>query len=161
MAEFSLQALHDEIEADPEALGYKEVGGEWKGDQVIVDLINAKNYKVDRAFVGQDEVRATTTFEAYDTLSIDEQEWLRWMTPGDGPFPVTADMKVLLSGRELTVDGAAGVGDNGSSFWLLAHQPTMAPAMLALIEVDGSRAEVLWGQGWTITIADVAYAANL
>jgi hypothetical protein len=32
VAEFSLQALHDEIEADPEELGYKELDGTWKGD---------------------------------------------------------------------------------------------------------------------------------
>ena len=38
MADFTLQALHDEIEADPAALGYKEAGGEWKGDGVIADL---------------------------------------------------------------------------------------------------------------------------
>ena len=35
MAEFSLQALHDEIEADPENLEYKDGGGNWIGDQAI------------------------------------------------------------------------------------------------------------------------------
>jgi hypothetical protein len=33
--------------------------------------------------------------------------------------------------------------------------------MLALIEVDGSRAEVLWGEGKIVSISEVAYAANL
>ena len=44
MAEFTLQELHDEIENDPETLEYKEVGGEWKGDTEIANLINAKDY---------------------------------------------------------------------------------------------------------------------
>lgn len=161
MAEFTLQELHDEIESDPLALGYKEVGGEWKGDQVIADLINAKNYVVDMPNVEQADIRAATTYDGYNDLLVDEQEWLRWMTPGDGVFPVTADMKLKLSGRALTVNGAAGTGSNDLSFWSAAERDVMAPAMLAIIEVPGSRAEVLWGQGTSISLTDVAYAANL
>jgi len=37
---FTLQQLHDEIENDPMEIDYKEPSGEWKGDQVIADLIN-------------------------------------------------------------------------------------------------------------------------
>jgi hypothetical protein len=161
MAEFSLQALHDEIEADPEGIGYKETGGEWKGDQVIADLINAKDYVVDNSSVQMEQVRAVVTYAAYDTLGIDEQEWLRWMTPNSGEFEVTADMKLQLSGRGLASNGAAGTGTDGDSFWALAHDQDMAPAMLALIEVAGSRAEVLWGPGTTVSVSNVAYAANL
>lgn len=161
MANFSLQALHDEIEADPLALGYKEAGGEWKEDAVIVDLINAKNYKIDKSSVQMEEVRSATTYEAYDTLAIDEQEWIRWMTPNSGQFVVTADMKLHLTGRSLTSDGIAGVGDDTQSFWALATRGEMAPAMLALIEIDGSRAEVLWGEGKTVSISEVGHAANL
>lgn len=158
---FTLQELHDEIENDPLALGYKEVGGEWKEDQVIADLINAKDYKVDKAAVEQADVRAATTYNAYNDLLADRQEWLVWMTPTDGPFPVTADMKLQLSGRALTVDGAAGIGTNGDSFWSAAEEDAMAPAMLALIEVDGSRAEVLWGHGVTVALGDIGRAENL
>lgn len=160
MASFSLQALHDEIEADPEGLGYK-INGDWKGDQVIADLINAKNYVVDVAAVPMEEVRATCTYEAYNTLAIDEQEWLLWMTPNSGEFRVSADMKLQLSGRSLTSNGVAGTGDDAESFWAAAHRDAMAPAMLALIEVPGSRAEVVWGAGITIGINQVAHAANL
>ena len=160
MAEFSLQALHDEIEADPQALGYK-TNGAWKGDDVIADLINAKNYKVDRTSVPMEQVRKTCTYEAYDTLSIDEQEWIRWMTPNSGDFQVSADMKLQLTGRTLASNGVAGTGSDGDSFWAAAHDQDMAPAMLALIETDGSRAEVLWGEGTAISISQIAHAANL
>jgi hypothetical protein len=161
MADFSLQALHDEIENDPQGLGYKEAGGAWKEDSVIVGLINAANYKIDRAGVPMEAVRAAVTYDAYNTILGDEQEWLRWMTPNSGTFQVTADMKLQLSGRTLTSNGVAGTGDDGDSFWAAAHDQDMAPAMLALIEIDGSRAEVLWGEGKVVTISEVAHAANL
>jgi hypothetical protein len=145
MASFSLQALHDEIENDPAGLGYKEVGGAWKEDAVIADQT----------------VRAIVTYDAYNTLALDEQEWIRWMTPNSGLFQVTADMKLQLSGRTLTANGVAGTGADGDSFWAAAHDQDMAPAMLALIEIDGSRAEVLWGEGKVVTISEIGHAANL
>lgn len=158
---FTLQELHDEIESDPEALGYKEAGGAWKGDQVIADLINAQNYTIDRDSVLMEAVRGITTYDAYNTLAIDEQEWLQWMTPNSGQFQVTTDMKLQLSGRSLTSAGVAGSGNDSNSFWSTANRGEMAPAFLALIEVPGSRAEVLWGEGSTVSNRNVAYAANL
>ena len=157
MAEFSLQALHDEIEADPQVLGYKDAGV-WKGDDVIADLLNAKNYVVDMTSVSMEQVRAGVTYDAYNTLAIDEQEWLTWMTPNSGEFQVTADMKLQLSGRSLTSSGSAGSGNDSNSFWSAAHRGDMAPAMLALIEIPGSRAEVLWDAGVTISISNVSRA---
>ena len=170
MADFTLQALADEIEADPAALGYKEVGGEWKGDGVIADLINAKDFVIDRASIPMAATRSKVTFAAYNTLSIDEQEWIRWMTPGGGDggaggdggnFETTPDMKLQLTGRTVAANGVAGTGADGDSFWAAAHDQDMAPAMLALIEVPGSRAEVLWGEGQSISIGNVGRAANL
>ena len=164
---FTLQELHDEIENDPEALGYKEVGGEWKGDRVIADIINAKNFIIDRENIPTGQVRATTTYDAYNDLSIDEQEWIRWMTPGsgdefgDGGFQVTADMKLQLTGRSLAVNGVAGSGNNNASFWSVAERGEMAPAMLALIEISGSRAGVLWDEGASVSAGQVGAAANL
>ena len=160
MAEFSLQALHDEIEADPQTIGYKDAGV-WKGDDVIADLLNAKNYVVDMASVSMEQVRAGVTYDAYNTLAIDEQEWLTWMTPNGGEFQVTADMKLQLSGRSLISNGIAGSGNDSNSFWSAAHRAEMAPAMLALVEVAGGRAEVLWIHGKIISIGEVAKAANV
>lgn len=160
MAEFSLQALHDEIEADPQAIGYKESGGEWKGDDVIADLINAKSYAVDQTSVEMEAVRAIVTYAAYNTLAIDEQEWLQWMTPNSGLFQVTADMKLQLTGRSLASSGSAGTGNDSNSFWSAAHRAAMTAALLTLIETPGSRAEVLWGAGQTVSVSNVGWAAN-
>lgn len=161
MAEFSLQALHDRIEADPQAIGYKEAGGEWKGDQVIADLFNAKDFIIDRASIPMEQVRAGVTYDAYNTLAIDEQEWIQWMTPNSGEFQVTADMKAQLSGRSLASNGVAGTGNDSNSFWSAAHRGEMAPAMLALIEVPGSDAEVEWGENTIVSASSVGHAANL
>jgi hypothetical protein len=161
MEEFTLQALHDEIEADSQGIGYKEAGGEWKGDQVIADLINDKVFIIDRSSVPMEAVRADVTYDAYNTLAIDEQAWIRWMTPNSGEFQVSADMKLQLSGRSLAVNGIAGTGNDSNSFWSAAHRGAMAPAMLALIEVPGSRAGVLWGENVTVSAGNVGHAANL
>ena len=160
MAGFSLQALHNEIEADPEGLGYKD-GSAWIGDQLIADLINAKNYAIDPAGVEMEAVRAGVSYDAYNTLAIDEQEWIRWMTPNSGMFQVTADMKEQLTGRSLTSNGTAGTGNDSNSFWSAAHRAEMSVAMLALIEIPGSRAEVLWGAGQIVSVSNVGGAENL
>jgi hypothetical protein len=160
MADFSLQALHDEIENDPAGLGYKEVGGAWKDDAVIAGLINAANYKVDRAEVEVKQVGATITYAAYNDLAIDEQEFYGLQTRSEF-WIVNADMKTLLTGRSLAADGIAGTGNDTQSWWSVAERSEMAPAFLALIEIDGSRAEVLWGEGKVVSISEVAHAANL
>ena len=159
MATFNLQMLHDEIEADPQSLGYKD-GAAWKEDAEIVALINAADFSIDKVSVAMEVVRAACTYEAYDGLGLDEQEWLIWMTPNSGQFYVTADMKLQLTGRGLAAGGVAGAGDDSDSFWALADR-FMAPIMLALIEIAGSRAEVLWGGGKTVSISEVGHSANL
>lgn len=164
MAQFTLQSLNDEIVNDPEGIGYKEVGGEWKGDQVIADLINAKNLKIDVEELDTSIVRSTCSLAAYDGLGIDKQEWLRWMTPAGARgigLKVTADVKLQLTGRTMASNGAAGTGSDNNSFWAAADDQDMAPAFLAIIEVDGSRAEVLWGDGQNVTASQVGAAANL
>ena len=160
MAEFTLQALHDEIENDPQTIGYK-IDGAWKEDNIIADLINAKNYTIDQNGIPMEIVRATTIYDAYNNLAIDEQEWIRWMTPNSGDFRVSADMKLQLTGRSLAIDGNAGTGNNNASFWAVADRNIMAPAMLALIEIPGSRAEILWDQNKTVSISEVGHSANL
>lgn len=162
MAEFSLQELHNEIEADPEGIGYKDAGV-WKGDQEIADLINAKNYTIDRAGVEMEDVRAATAYKAYNDLLADKQEWLVWMTPNSGLFVVTPDMKLVLTGRTVVVDGIAGTGDDTDSFWggLSAERTAMVTAMLALIEIPGSRAGVLWCESVNVSLSNVSRASLL
>ena len=169
MAEFSLAALKAEIINDPELVGYKNVHpssdpSDWKGDQLIADLINAKNFQIDRVEVEMEVLRGAIEFDWYDSLSIDEQEYLRWQTPGGGAdsigWKVTDDMKLILTGRTLTNNGVAGTGVDNDGWWAAAHDQDAAPAMLALIEVSGSRAEVLWDEGRSISAGQVGGAAN-
>lgn len=165
MAEFSEAALKAEIINDPELIGYKNVHpssdtNDWKGDQVIADLINAKNLFIDRIAVEMEAIRSATEFDWYDTLSIDEQEYMRWLTPDDGSWKVTASMKLILTGRTLTNNGVAGTGADGDGWWAAAHDQDAAPAMLALIEVPGSRGEVLWDEGRSISAGQVGGAAK-
>ncbi len=161
MAVFSLQELHDRIESDPNAIGYKNPDTTWKDDQIIVDLANAKTFAIDRRAVEMTAVRAATHYDAYNDLLADKQEWLRWMTPNSGLFERNADMKLQLTGRTLTVNGAPGTGDNSDSFWSVGERDVVAPAMLALIEVPGSDAEIAWGENTFITAVQVGGAANL
>ena len=164
MADFSNQALADEINNDPAGIGYKHDLGngiEWKLDGEIKTLLDAQNFKIDKPSINQEDVRATTTFAGYNTLGIDEQEWIRWMTPNSGQLRITADVKLQLTGRTLAVNGIAGVGADNDSFWAAAQDQNMAPAMLALIEVDGSRAEVLWGEGVSPSLSQIGASANL
>ena len=161
MVEFTLTALKSEIETDPKSLGYKEVGGQWKGDSVIADLLNEKNLVVDRISVGMEAIRQTVFYDWYNGLGIDEQEFLRWQTPNGGLWKVTADMKLGLCGRDLTIDGVAGAVSAANSWWAPADRTEAESPLLALLEVPGSRAEVLWGEGRTITAGNVGAAQNV
>ena len=167
MTEFTLAALNAEISNDPEGLGYGigtipyDPATEWKSDQAIADLIDAKNFNIDRISVKMEVLRAITEEAWYNGLAADKQEWLRWQTPDNGNWNVSADMKLQLSGRALTVNGVAGTGNNNASFWVGGDRAVAAPAMLALIEVLGSRAEVLWGERNIISLGQIGAASNL
>lgn len=165
--QLDLTALNAEISNDPLGLGYG-VGTipydpltEWKGDQEIADLLNAKNFVIDRASVPMEDVRGVTDFDWYDALTIDEQEFLRWKTPNSGLLLVTADVKLRLTGRTLASGGTGGTGSDANSWWAAADRTAAVAAMLPLIEVAGSRAEVLFGEGVVITAGDVGAAANV
>ncbi len=167
MAEYSNIALKDEIVDDPEGLGYKNTDDTWtggpnppKGDLEIADLINAKNLVVDRADVSVEEVRAVVTLQAFKDLLTPETDWVMWNAPASGDWLLTVDMKLQLTGRTLAADGVAGTGQGRDGFWggSVSEQDALGDAMLALIEVVGSRAEVLWGVGITISLGQVGRA---
>ena len=123
-----LAELKDEMNTDPLGIGYDPLGA----NQPNVDLINAKNYTVDKPKISASDVRSTTTYDAYNNLSIDEQEWIRWMTGSNGfdeeNMTVTPDLRTQLTGPD------------AASIWAVADRTEMNAAMLALFEVPGSRA---------------------
>ena len=145
MAEFSLQALHDEIEADPEGIGYK-IDGDWKGDQVIADLINdpANGGVVQRQYINPQEVIEQITLADWETISASQRLYIQLL-------PSLTIISAVQDGTEvrnnlLTIFGAATTTRNN---------------LIGVVQKDGSRAEMLWGEGVTISISNVAYASNL
>ncbi len=161
MADFTLEALRDEIVNDPNSLGYKNAPLDWNGDQEIADLINAKNLFIDRVAVPNHEIRSATEEAWYNGLLADKKGWMEWETQGESSWPTTADMKLQLSGRSKAQNGVAGTGTDNDSFWTGGDRAEAAPVMLALIELAGSRAEVLWGEGTTIGLGQIGRAQNL
>lgn len=139
-----LLALKTEITTDPTGIGYDLNGN----TDAQVALANAKNpaTPVSKPKISSALLRATCTFDAYNALSIDEQEWIRWMTGSNGfeeeNIPVTTDLRTQLT------------GPGSASIWATAQRTEMNAAMLDLIDVPGSRMEVLFGFGTTINTTD-------
>ena len=142
-----LQALQNEVNTDPLVIGYVPDGG----TQQLLDLLNAKNYTVSKPKISAANIRAATYLDAYDNLLADRQEWLRWMTGTNGfdedNVVVTQDLRDRLT-------GVLGGSITGDSIWAAADDDVMEPIMLALIDVPGSRAEVLFGYNTVISRDD-------
>ena len=142
-----LAALKAEATNDPQAIGYTVLtdGADYK----FLDEINTKNFTVSKPKISSASIRLGVTYDAYDGLLTPEQGWLQWVTGSGGGFDtedvvVTDDMKQNL----------AGVPTANNAIWAAADRVAMNAAMLALIEVPGSRAEVLFGYGTAINIDD-------
>jgi hypothetical protein len=146
-----LAALKSEVDTDPLGIGYNASSGDVGN---IVDLINEKNYTVTKTIVSSSEIRGVTSYEAFNALAQDEQEWLMWLAPGsDDDMVVTADVRLQLCGE-------TGGGGSNSSIWANAQRSAMETAMLALIDVAGSRAEVLFGYNTIIRQQDYTAARD-
>lgn len=148
MANFILQDLHDEIEADPQALGYKNQDGTWKGDQEIADLLNnpANGDTITRRLIEPREIFDSIPIAEYEGYAAWKREWL--------------DTALELAGSAGVINGTDPVvWDN-----LVACFPQGSGArenILAKIQREGSRAEVLWGEGVSISASQVGHSANL
>lgn len=145
-----LLALKTEVETDPLGLGYDHTSG---NTSLIVNGINevrtsAPTFVVSKPKISAADVRALTTYDAYNNLAIDEQEWIRWITGSNGvneeSLVVTPDLRQNLAGDPT---------DTGS-IWAVGERATMNAAMLGLMDVPASRAEDLFGYGTTISDTD-------
>lgn len=141
-----LAELKAEVDTDPTGRGYV-----WANTTEGLALINEKQdgvISVQKPRISPAAVRSSTTYDAYNTLAIDEQEWLRWITGSNGVqeenLLVTADLRKQLYGDGTPTD----------SMWAVAQRDAMVAAMDALINVAGSRAEQLFGFGTTISRDD-------
>jgi len=145
MAEYSLQALHDEIEADPEGLGYK-IGGEWKEDAVIAGLINdpANGETIQRTNVQPKEIIEQITLVDWVAASAAERLYLQLL-------PALIEISTKENGTEVRTN-LLDIFEAGTD---------TRNNLIAVVQRDGSRAEVLWGEGRTISISQVGHSANL
>jgi len=140
-----LAVLKTEITTDPDGLGYVP-----ENTNEGVALINARGaYTVSKLNISADNVRSTCTYDAYNNLSIDEQEWIRWMTPqGESNMVVTVDLRTRLT------------GPGTASIWAASDRTAMNAAMLSLIDVSGSRSQDLYGYDTSISRDDWLAAVN-
>lgn len=160
MTEFSLQALHDEIENDPEGIGYK-AGEVWKGDQAIADLINdpSNGATITRKLIARNEI--IYGIEASECIQTGGD------TPPAGVFSDTERWYLSILLRDETVDAS----DPQVFAALLAIFPTEGQRagfrgasrtnIQTALQKQGSRAEVLWGETTIVTVSQVARSANL
>lgn len=137
-----LAALKSEVETDPSGYGYVS-----SDTANVLNNLNVKRntITVTKEKVSSADIRSTCTYDAYNNLSIDEQEWLRWMTGSNG----FNEENVLV-----TVDLKARLSDGTNAIWAAGNRTEMNAAMLALMDVDGSRAEQLFGFGTVISRDD-------
>ena len=142
---FTLQQLHDEIENDPNTIGYKE-GAAWKSDGVIAALINdtANGGTIQRQYVSPGEIIEQIALADWNTAEAAERLYLQLL-------PSLESISTVQNGTEVR-NNLISIFDQGS---------TTRTNLLAIIQRTGSRAEVLWGENVLVTAGDVGRASNL
>ncbi len=149
MAEFSLEALKNEIVADTEALGYKNTSApdDWKEDQEIADLINAKTHTtLITKELSTASIKAVVLSPDYLGLGPSEESYLNWVTAGEMVELAQAVQDAIFKGGSEEIWGPQNV--SGQNILDLATEPA-------------SRAEELWGEGRNITLGEIGRASNL
>lgn len=147
-----LLALKNEVTNDPASRGYAAVVEQ---TAELVALLNGPvaGVKIGHPAVSAADIRGHTTYDAYDHLSIDEQEYLRWITGSNGfdanNVIMTDDLRLHLTGSI-----TPGTQTASSSWWAAADRDAMVDAMALVLDKDASRAETLFGYGTTINRAD-------
>lgn len=129
-----LLALRSEVETDPAGVGYAAVSG---NQAALVELVNNKTTTqvtrpVDDIDVSQ--VAAVIDTGEYDALSAYDKEWVKMLIARPANTSLKAFKNKFLE-----------IFPNGTQ--------TRTDAV-ALQQVDGSRAEVLFGYGTVITALD-------
>lgn len=151
MAEFTLEALKDEIVNDPNTIGYKNTNDTWtggpnppKGDQEIADLINdpANGATIRRSLVAPVEIKQTVDQGDFNALSPDEVNYITWIVTGEMLIDVRPD--TIFNGLTQIFGPATAT----------------RVAMTALLQKTGSRAEVLWGENTDVLVGQVGRAFN-
>ena len=153
-----LLALKDEIVNDPLGVGYKNSATptDWKGDQVIADLLNDSanaqgSGTIERSLVDPQEL--------VDVISVAD-----WLTRTDAQRSLLQlQLAAYYDGR--VVSTVSGTDNQMRANLLAIFDNTTASAtrsrMISVVQRDGSRAEVLFGENSFISVGAVGAAFNL
>ena len=134
-----LLALKNEVLNDPNLYGYNP-----ESTAALMLMLNEKRSSiiVSKPKISSALVRSECTYDAYNGLSVDEQEWLRWVTGSNGSeeenMSTTTDLRTQLTHAS-------------NSIWSATTREEMIVKMVAIFDVEGSRAEQLFGFGTTLT----------
>jgi len=146
MAEYTLQALHDYIEADLLGLGLKEANGAWKGDGVISDLMNdsALGGIIQRELVSPQEIIEQIAIADWDVISASDRLY----------FQLLPSLEIIS-----TVQNGTEVRNNLLDIFTAGM--VTRDNLIATVQRPGSPAEAEWGENTFVTVGDVAHASNL
>ena len=155
MSEIFLQSLYDYIEADLNGIGYKtwippegEIEGHWmwKGDQAINDLINdpANGDTIQRQAVQPQEIVEQIVLADWLAITLEKRLYIQLLMS----LPTIS-----------TVADATEIRAN----LLAIFTPGMETLtnLIAVVQRQGSPAEVQWGENTQITNGQIGRAANL
>ena len=162
MADFSLQALHDELVNDPVSVGY----GNWPeadNDAEVVALINSLtgpgSATITRKLIQRNEI--VYSLEPGECIQVADDA-----APA-GLLSETERWWLSMALRNETIDA----NDEEVFATLLQMFPTEGARpgfrgttranIQSTLQRTGSRAEVLWGEGTVVTISQVGQAANI
>jgi hypothetical protein len=146
MAEYSLQALHDYIEADPLALGLKEANGDWKADSVIADMMNDATLggTIQRELVSPQEIIEQITIADWGMTSVAHRLYIQLL-------PSLETISTVQNGTEV----------RNNLLSIFTEGMDTRANLIAVVQRDGSPAEAEWGEGTFVGVGDVGHAANL
>jgi hypothetical protein len=136
--------LRTELLTDPQSLGYAQYVSSGN-DVALADLLNEKRagvaYKIDR-----ETVKAYEIFE-----SVDKDELFALSNANNTKF------QLILGMQDINLKGANTRASLGAIFGT-GNAPLSRTAIISLQKRNGSRAEVLFGDGTSITISDISFA---
>ena len=140
-----LQTLQDEIILDPRGYGYNQNN---TNAGVLIPINQKRNaITVSNEYLESARLQAEVNFSWYNNLTGRAADWLEWMTRGER-VKITRNVR-----RKLTATSEPGVS-GGTSIWHADNKTAAHNAMLDMIDIDGSRAEELFGFGTVISKTD-------
>ena len=136
-------ALLAELQADPQTLGYAALVAA-NNDKALADLLNdkTKGGTIDRVTVSASELQSCVVGSEFLTLTVAQQNL--W----NAVLSAAADGGVRMSNANIRAQALAVWAGGTTTRSNLGAAQTRA----------GSRAEVLWGEGTTVSFADVGIA---